>query len=53
MFSGHGQDFFYDSIALAISTIPVVFVAALIAASLLEEPLRVRAAARRGNQRRP
>ena len=42
MFNGHGPDFIYDTVALAISTIPVVLVAALLAASWLQEPLRVR-----------
>ena len=43
MFGGHGQDHFYDSLAFAISLIPILFIAALIVASYLEEPLRVRA----------
>ena len=43
MFGGHGQDFFYDNLAFAISLIHFAFVAALIVASVLEEPLRVRA----------
>jgi hypothetical protein len=43
VFGGHGQDYFYDTIAFAISLIPFFFIAALIVASYLEEPLRVRA----------
>lgn len=43
MFGGHGQDYFYDALAFAISLVPIFLVAALIVASYLEEPLRVRA----------
>jgi ABC-type sugar transport system permease subunit len=46
IFGGLGQNFFYDDVAFAISLIPFVLVAALIVASLLEEPLKVRAAVR-------
>jgi hypothetical protein len=46
MFGGQGQNFFYDDVSFAISLIPFGFVAALIVASLLEEPLKVRAAVR-------
>lgn len=51
MFGGHGQDFFYDSVAFAISLIPFGFVAALIVASLVQEPLRVRAVVRERSRR--
>jgi hypothetical protein len=47
MFIGHGNDYLNDSIALVCSLIPFVFVFALIGASLLEEPLKVRATASR------
>jgi hypothetical protein len=47
IFGGQGQNFFYDDIAFVLSLIPFVFVAALIVASRLEEPLRVRAAVRK------
>lgn len=50
MFGGHGQDFFYDTIAFAISLIPFGLVAALIVASLVQEPLRVRAVVRERNR---
>lgn len=46
MFGGYGQDYFYDSVWFAVSLVPFAFVAALIGASLLEEPLKVRAAVR-------
>lgn len=46
MFGGQGQDYFYDGVAFAASLVPFAFVAALIVASLLEEPLKVRAALR-------
>jgi hypothetical protein len=41
VFGGHGQDYFYDNLTFAISFIPFFFIAALIAASYLEETLRV------------
>jgi hypothetical protein len=46
MFGGRGQDYFYDGLAFALSLIPFALIAALLVASLLEEPLKVRAAAR-------
>ena len=46
MFGGHGQDYFYDTVAFALSLIPFAFIAALIVASLVEEPLKLRATAR-------
>jgi hypothetical protein len=47
MFVGQGHDYFQDSVAFALSLIPIACVAALIVASLLEEPLRVRATVRK------
>jgi len=47
IFGGQGQNFFYDDVAFALSLIPFVLVAALIVASRLEEPLRVRATIRK------
>ena len=41
IFSGHGADFLYDVTNFGIALIPFGFVAALIVASLFEEPLRV------------
>jgi ABC-type sugar transport system permease subunit len=53
MFSSHGQDYFFDSIAFLISLIPFGLVAALIVASLVQEPLKARAAVRTDSRRDP
>jgi len=50
MFGGHGQDYFYDNLAFALSLIPFAFVVALIVASILEEPFKVRATVRVGKR---
>ena len=47
MLVGHAQNYFGDTIGFAIALIPFLLLAALLVASALEEPLRVRAAARR------
>jgi heme exporter protein D len=51
MFGGYGQDYFYDSLAFGLSLIPFGLIAALLVASLLEEPLKVRAEARHRNRK--
>jgi hypothetical protein len=51
MFSGHGQDYLLDNLAFIISLVPFILVAALIVASLVEEPLRVRVTVRERNRR--
>jgi hypothetical protein len=54
LFGGHGHDYFADTVAFALSLLLFVPVAALIVVSLLEEPLKARAAARaRKNEVRP
>jgi hypothetical protein len=47
MLSGHGNGYLNDSIAFAISLVLIVPVFVLTVASLLQEPLRVRATAAR------
>jgi hypothetical protein len=44
MFSGHGEDYFYDRLALALFLFPFLLVATLVVASKLQERLRVHAA---------
>jgi hypothetical protein len=46
MFTGHGSDYTYDTVAFMLSLIPFVLVFALIVASLAEEPLKMRARVR-------
>ena len=41
MFGGHGHDYFYDSLAFALSLIRFAVVAALVVASLLDQPLKL------------
>lgn len=43
MFGGQGQDYFYDTLGFVFALVPFVFIAALIVAASLEEPLRARA----------
>jgi hypothetical protein len=52
MFGGHGQDYSYDTAAFALSLIPFVFVAVLLAASLVQETLKVRFAPRERKTRK-
>jgi hypothetical protein len=52
MFGGHGQDYFSDSIAFALSLIPFALIAALIVASLRKEPLKPRATVRERRARK-
>ena len=44
MFSGHGNDYLNDGVALALFMIPFALILVLIVASLVDEPLKLRAA---------
>jgi len=46
MFSGHGQNYVYDTLAFVILLIPFSFVAALLVTSLQEKRLRAHVAVR-------
>lgn len=47
MLAGHAHNYLVDAIGFGAALIPFLLIAALLVASALEEPLRVRAAARR------
>jgi hypothetical protein len=59
MFAVHGTSYALDTVAFAFSLIPFVLIFALIVASFVEEPLRIRATVRaqrlaqRSNRTRP
>ena len=47
MLVGHAHNYFADAVGFGAALIPFLLIALLIVAAALEEPLRVRAAARR------